>query len=195
MTPFFRRRFQSLQKGLSLMKIAITGATGFGGGHLARTLSYNGHELVPIARGLDGRDRTLRRIHGAQFHAVSVTDEAGLAQAFEGCDAVAHCAGIHRESGDQTYSRVHVQGTQTVVNAARSAGVKRIVLLSDLHARPACGSAYLESKWQAEEIVRNAGLDFTILKSSVIYGRGDHLSDRLASSSDAAAMPVAVEDV
>ena len=46
MTPFFVRRFQSLQKGLSLMKIAITGATGFVGRHLARSLSYSGHELV-----------------------------------------------------------------------------------------------------------------------------------------------------
>src|SRR3954447_19777633 len=85
MTPFFVRRFQSLQKGLSLMKIAITGATGFVGRHLARSLSYGGPEVVLIARGIDGRDRTIRRIHGAHFEPVSVTDEAGLVRVFAGC--------------------------------------------------------------------------------------------------------------
>ena len=87
------------------MKIAITGATGFVGRHLARSLSYQGHELVLIARGLDGRDRTVRRVHGAQFHAASVTDEEELVCVFEGCDAVAHFAGINREMGSRPTRR------------------------------------------------------------------------------------------
>src|SRR5882724_5232213 len=198
MTPFFVRRFQSLQKGLSLMKIAVTGATGFVGRHLARSLSYGGHELVLIARGVDGRDRTVRRIHGAKFHSLPVTDEDALVRAFEGCDAIAHCAGINREMGEQTYRSVHIEGTRSVVNAARRAGVKKIALMSFLRARPDCGSGYHESKWLAEEIVRNSG---------VVYGHGDHLLDHLARSimtirlfalvgwSDAPVRPVAVEDV
>jgi uncharacterized protein YbjT (DUF2867 family) len=188
------------------MKIAITGATGFVGRHLARTLSYRGHQLALVARGVDGRDRTVRRIHGAEFHAASIADEDALAQVFAGCDAVAHCAGINREIGDQTYARIHVTGTQAVVNAARRAGVKRIALMSFLRARADCGSGYHESKWQAEEIVRGSGLDYTILKAGVIYGRGDHLLDHLARSimtvrlfarvgRDEAVRPVAVEDV
>src|SRR5882724_10208181 len=207
MTPFFVRRFQSLQKGLSLMKIAVTGATGFVGRHLARSLSYGGHELVLIARGVDGRDRTVRRIHGAKFHSLPVTDEDALVRAFEGCDAIAHCAGINREMGEQTYRSVHIEGTRSVVNAARRAGVKKIALMSFLRARPDCGSGYHESKWAAEEIVRNCGLDYTILKAGVVYGRGDHLLDHLARSimtvrlfalvgrRDAPVRPVAVEDV
>jgi uncharacterized protein YbjT (DUF2867 family) len=188
------------------MKIAITGATGFVGRHLARSLSYQGHQLELIARGVDGRDRTIRRIHGARFHAASVTDEGALAAIFQGCDAVAHCAGINRETGDQTYERIHGAGTQAVVDAARRAGVKRIVLMSFLRARPDCRSGYHESKWRAEEIVRSSGLDYTILKAGVIYGRGDHLLDHLARSivtapffalvgRDEPVRPVAVEDV
>src|SRR5229473_110591 len=206
MTPFFVRRFQSLQKGLLLMKIAITGATGFIGRHLARSLSYRGHVLALIARGLDGRDRTVRRVHGAQFHPVSVADEEGLARVFEGCDAVAHCAGINREIGEQTYAKIHIGGAQAVVNAARRAGVRKIALMSFLRARPDCGSGYHESKWRAEEIVRTSGMDYTILKAGVVYGRGDHLLDHLARSimtvrlfaqvgRDEAVRPVAVEDV
>ncbi|HWC18312.1 MAG TPA: NAD(P)H-binding protein, partial [Terriglobales bacterium] len=67
-----------------------------------------------------------------------------------------------------------------VVQAAKAAGVRRIVLISFLRARPNCGSAYHESKWAAEEIVRNSGLDYTILKCGMIYGRGDHMLDHLS---------------
>jgi NADH dehydrogenase len=93
---------------------------------------------------------------------------------------VAHCAGINREIGAQTYQRVHVEGTQNVVNAARRAGVRKLAMLSFLRARPNCGSGYHESKWAAEEIVRSSGLDYTVLKAGVIYGRGDHMLDHLS---------------
>src|SRR4029079_6344006 len=60
------------------------------------------------------------------------------------------------------------------------AGVPRIVMLSFLRARPGCGSKYHESKWAAEEMIRASGLDYTILKAGMIYGRGDHLVDHLS---------------
>lgn len=110
---------------------------------------------------------------------VDITDIDALAAAFEGCDAVAHCAGINREIGDQTFRRVHVDGTAAVVEAARRAGVRRIVLVSFLRARPDCGSGYHESKWEAEEIVRRSGIPHTILKSGMIYGPGDHMVDHV----------------
>jgi NADH dehydrogenase len=75
---------------------------------------------------------------------------------------------------------VHVNGTAAVVHAARAADVKKVALLSFLRARPDCGSGYHESKWAAEEIVRASGLDYTILKSGLIYGRGDHMLDHLS---------------
>jgi len=90
-----------------------------------------------------------------------------------------HCAGINREIGDQTFQSVHVDGTRAVVEAARRAGVKRIVMVSFLRARPDCGSAYHETKWAAEELIRNSGLDHTILKFGVIYGPGDHMVDHV----------------
>ncbi len=49
------------------MKIAITGGTGFVGGHLARALVREGHEVVLIARGLDRRDESIRRLGGARW--------------------------------------------------------------------------------------------------------------------------------
>jgi NADH dehydrogenase len=147
---------------------------------MARVLTGEGHHVVIIARGVDERDQTIRSLRNATFHASGTDDEDRLTAAFEGCDAVAHCAGINREQGTQTYDRVHRRGTQCVVNAALRAGVKKIVLVSFLRARPDCGSGYHESKFAAEEIVRASGLDYTVFKPGVIYGRGDHMLDHLS---------------
>jgi uncharacterized protein YbjT (DUF2867 family) len=95
---------------------------------------------------------------------------------------VAHCAGINREIGRQTFQRVHIEGTRNLVEAVRGAGVRKIALMSFLRARPNCGSAYHESKWAAEEIIRNCGLDYTIVKAGMVYGRGDHMLDHLSHS-------------
>jgi len=169
------------------MRVAITGATGFVGSHLADRLSSEGHEVV----------RVTARLHNL--------DE--LAKGFSGCQAVAHCAGTNREIRKQTYARVHVEGTRNVVEAARRAGVEKIVLMSFLRARPDCGSGYHESKWAAEEIVRESGLDYTIIKAGVVYGRGDHMLDHLSHAfhtfpvfglvglKDKTVRPLAVEDL
>ena len=189
------------------MKIAITGGTGFVGRHLARTLVGDGHEVVLVARGLDRRDEEIHHLPGAGFFAVGTGDQEKLAQAFAGCDGVAHCAGINREVGKQTYRSVHVEGTRNVVGAAKRVGVKKVVMLSFLRARPGCGSPYHESKWEAEEIVRASGLDYTILKAGVIYGKGDHMLDHLSHAmhtfplfalvgmKERPIRPVAVEDL
>src|ERR1700730_15629178 len=102
-----------------------------------------------------------------KFVTSDLCDPTVLSEAFAGCDGVAHCAGINREIDSQTYDRVHVEATKNVVAAAQAAGVKKIVLMSFLRARPNCGSPYHESKWAAEEIVRESGLDYTIIQAGV----------------------------
>jgi NADH dehydrogenase len=143
------------------MRVAITGGTGFVGRHLAERLDPT--ETVIVSR------RTGTSIH----------DVDALATAFAGCDAVAHCAGINREIGDQTFESIHVDGTRAVIEAARRAGVKRIVMLSFLRARPGSGSGYHDTKWAAEELLRHSGLEHTILKAGMIYGPGDHMVDHV----------------
>jgi nucleoside-diphosphate-sugar epimerase len=144
------------------MRIAITGGTGFVGGHLAARLRAADTVLISRRTGID----------------VQNVDE--LTKAFAGCDAIVHAAGINREIGDQTFQRVHVDGTRAVVEAAKLAGVKRIVMVSFLRARPDCGSGYHETKWAAEELIRGSGIDHTILKASMIYGHGDHMVDHVS---------------
>ncbi len=189
------------------MKIAITGGTGFIGRHLARTLIRDGHTVVLIVRRRMEHETHLVQSQYSRLAVVGLEDEAKLVDAMTGCDAVAHCAGINREIGSQTYQRIHVEGTQHVVNAAERACVKRIALLSFLRARPDCGSRYHESKWAAEEIVRASKLDYTVLKCGVIYGVGDHMLDHLSHAfhtfpifglvglTEKLIRPTAVEDV
>jgi len=189
------------------MKYAITGGTGFVGRHLARRLAAAGHEVVLIARGLDRRDEALRGAPGISFVSGSTDDPDALSEALTGCDGVAHCAGINRELGRQTYRRVHVAGSRAVIEAARRSGVRKLVLLSFLRARPNCGSGYHESKWEAEEAVRHSSLNWTVLKCGVIYGRGDHMLEHLSRAfhsfpvfalvglRDRQVRPVAVQDV
>jgi uncharacterized protein YbjT (DUF2867 family) len=137
--------------------------------------------------------------------AASVVDENALKEVMRDIDAVVHCAGINREVGDQTYERVHVQGTATLVRAAEAAGVKKFVFVSFLRARPGTGSPYHESKWQAEEIVRRSSMDWTVVKPGMTYGRGDHMLDHLSHAFHSIpifvgighrrARPVAIADV
>ncbi len=159
------------------MRIAITGGTGFIGSHLAQRLAAEGHHVVLLARSR----RSISAADAAMtFVQSDLTDSVVLSAAFKNCDAVAHCAGINRELGEQTYQKVHVEATRNVIEAAQEAGVRKIVLMSFLRARPNCGSAYHESKWEAEEIVRHSGIDYTIIKAGMVYGLGDHMLDHLS---------------
>jgi uncharacterized protein YbjT (DUF2867 family) len=156
------------------MRIAITGANGFVGTHLTHRLEAEGHDLVLISRRARNDDE--------RTAATDLSDVSVLRELFRDCKTVAHCAGINREIGNQTFQRVHVEGTRNVVEAAKAAGVEKIVLMSFLRARANCGSPYHESKWEAEEIIRNSGLDYTIIKAGVVYGLGDHMLDHLSQA-------------
>jgi uncharacterized protein YbjT (DUF2867 family) len=161
------------------MKIAVTGGNGFIGKHLAHSLTLEGHEVVLVGRRKNARSEAGGN-KALAFVSSDLSDPEVLRHAFSDCEAVAHCAGINREIGDQTFRKVHVEGTQNVVEAAKQARVKRIALMSFLRARPNCGSPYHESKWAAEELVRNSGLNYTIVKAGMVYGLGDHMLDHLS---------------
>ena len=188
------------------MRVAITGGTGFVGSHLAAALAAAGHEVVLLARGVDQRPRAreVAALPGVKVVEGGISDVEALRRAFAGCDAVAHCAGINREIGPQTYAVVHVRGTENVASAADAAGVRRLALVSFLRARPDSGSDYHDSKWAAEETVRASGLDWTVVKPGMMFGTGDHMLDHLSRAlhtfpvyvgmGERRARPLAVQD-
>src|SRR4051812_9370506 len=131
------------------MRVAITGGTGFVGAQLAGRLKADGKTGVLISGGREVREMKIRRLPGVVVAATELGDARRLEEAMAGCGAVAHCAGINREIGGQTYQAVHIDGTAHVVEAARKAGVRKMAFMSFLRARPNCASGYHESKWAA----------------------------------------------
>lgn len=170
-------------------KIAVTGGTGFIGKHYIDTLPPENTVIISRTNGHN------------------INDVQNLTQAFQGCDTVVHSAGINREKGNQTYLNIHVRGTQNVIDAAKAAGVNKIIYLSFLKARPGTKSAYHQSKWKAEQKIRNSGLDYTILKPGIVYGKGDHLITHIVNTANTIPLfatlgykepliqPVAIEDL
>ena len=162
------------------MRIALTGATGFVGGHIVAQLLRREHELRALVReparhgGL--RDRSVEMIAG------DLEDGAALRQLVDGADAVIHLVGIINEIGRQTYERVHVHGTGEVLAAARAAGVRRFVLMSALGARAdQAATPYHRTKAAAEDLVRNSGISHVILRPSLIAAPGNEVLTMLVN--------------
>jgi uncharacterized protein YbjT (DUF2867 family) len=156
------------------MKILVTGGTGFVGQEVVRQLHKAGLAVRLLAR--NPRSEPVQAItsrDGAEVRAGNILDPATLAGALDGVAAVVHLVGIISEVGQSTFDRVHIGGTRNVVAVAQQAGVRRWVHMSALGTRPNAASRYHQSKWEAEEIVRRSGMDFTIFRPSLIYGPRD----------------------
>lgn len=161
------------------MRIALSGGTGFVGGHLAVELVRRGHDVVALVRSA-ARAAALRSL-GVETVEGDVTEGVGLNGWLSGCRVVVHLVGVIEERGDATFERVHVTGTRNVVRAAEEAGVGEIVHMSALGAddRPGA-SGYHRTKRVAERAVEESGLAHTIFRPSVIYGPGDGFVSLLA---------------
>lgn len=158
--------------------ILVTGATGFIGLNLVRRLAA---EAKPV-RALVRNAEKARRFLGPDVDASvgDVLDRGSLARAAEGADTIIHLVGIIQEARGATFEGIHVRGTENLLVAAREAGVRRFVFQSALGTRPNAASRYHQTKWEAEERVRATGLSWTILRPSLVYGRGDDFTVRLA---------------
>ena len=149
------------------MRVLITGASGFVGQAVSRAVVGRGHAVRGMTR------RPPARPLPGEWVAGSVSSVDDLRRAMAGCDAVIHLVGIIGEVGDQTFDRVHREGTRRVVEACSASGIRRLIHMSALGTRSGAVSGYHRSKWAAEEIVRDSGLDWTVFRPSVIYGPGD----------------------
>jgi NADH dehydrogenase len=90
-----------------------------------------------------------------------------------GSSAVVHLVAIPRELGARRFEPVNVGGVAHLLEAMHAAGVHRIVHLSVLGATEDPTYRYLSSKWRGEQLVRQSGLDWVVLRPSLLFGPGD----------------------
>ncbi|MFP4230094.1 MAG: complex I NDUFA9 subunit family protein [Candidatus Nanohaloarchaea archaeon] len=150
------------------MKVYVTGGTGFVGSHLSHKLAWAGHE---VTLGGLSTDSPIELPEDAEIERIDVTDPDTLD--FEGFDAVIHLVGLSPLfKPNVSYHRIHVEGTENVLQACREAGVNRYIHMSALGADPGAETQYLWTKGEAEDAVKNSGLDWTVFRPSVIFGEG-----------------------
>lgn len=147
--------------------LAVTGATGFVGSHVLDQAQAMGVEVRALTR------RMQRPREGVTWVGGALDDPAGLDQLMAGADAVLHIAGVINAPEEAGFIAGNVTGTGAVIDAARRAGISRFVHVSSLAAREPALSAYGRSKALSEELVRNAGIDWTIIRPPAVYGAGD----------------------
>ena len=151
------------------MLIAVTGATGFVGRHIAAVLTRRGHAVRALVRR-PIQARTLVSL-GVELVPGDLADVAALTTLTRGAHAVVHLVGIIVEKGPATFHAVHVDGTRRVVEAARQAGIERFVHMSAVGARDERGATpYHRTKWHAEQLVRASGLSHAVFRPSIISG-------------------------
>jgi nucleoside-diphosphate-sugar epimerase len=172
------------------LRVLVTGATGFTGGHLARALVRRGETVRALVRDL-ARAQMLGE-SGVTLVAGDLADAASLARATRDVDVVYNIAALYREAGlpDETYRAVNAGSVRTLIEAAAANGVRRVVHCStvgvhgdvehppaneDAPLRP--GDIYQRTKVEGEEVARQAsartGVEVVIARPTGIYGPGD----------------------
>lgn len=162
-----------------MSRILVTGASGFVGSHLVPELVSGDHVVLALVRGQSAGELVLGRLDPAGRSAVElrtgdVERPETLVAALAGADAIVHLVAIARDlNRGADLRRVNTEGTRNVVAAARQAGVRRLVHLGALGVSDDPALHYASSKARAERIVAESGLDWTILKPSLLFGPGD----------------------
>jgi nucleoside-diphosphate-sugar epimerase len=174
------------------MNVLVTGATGFTGGHLARTLRARGHQVRALVRPRSVDRAATLAAAGIEIAQGDLGDSASLTRAADGVEIVYHVAATYREAGQpaSAYTAVNVDGTRNVLEAARSMGVRRVVHCSTagVHghvenppanedARLAPGDQYQRTKLEGEQVAREfgerGGIEVAVARPVGIYGPGD----------------------
>jgi dihydroflavonol-4-reductase len=172
------------------MKVLVTGATGFTGGHLARRLAAAGDQVRVVVR--DVAKAADLAAAGIEVVPGDLLDRASLARAVSGIDVVYNIAALYRAAGlkASTYSAVNAEAVASIVELAAKAGARRVVQCStvgvhgDIEHPPANedapfkpGDVYQETKLEGERIGASAAsvhrIEFVIARPSGIYGPGD----------------------
>ena len=154
-----------------MRRILLLGGTGFVGRHVCEHLARAGLQMsVPTRRAINAQ--AVQTLPGVSVIEADIHDEATLARLLPGHDAVVSLVGVLHGSAAR-FERAHVELPRKLARAMQAAGVRRLVHVSALGASADGPSNYQRSKAAGETVLREAGLELTLLRPSVIFGAGD----------------------
>jgi len=167
--PFGERRRPADQSlGCEHVRIVVVGATGLIGAAVTARLLAEGHELVAIGRRV-GIERDRLRWVAADMRALQRADDwvVHLREA----DAVVNCAGVLQDSGHDSTAAVHWRGPAALFAACARAAIKRVVHVSAIGVDREAPTAFSRTKAQGDAVLMASGLDWVVLRPSVVVGR------------------------
>jgi len=146
--------------------IFVTGGTGFVGGHVVRELRSRDLPVRCLVR-----DASKAPAAGVELVEGDMTDAESLRKGVAGCDTVVHLVAI-RQGREEEFRRVMVEGTRSLLAAAKEAGVGRFVHMSALGTSEQTKDAvpYYRAKWDDEQLVQASGIPHVIFRPSFIFG-------------------------
>ena len=173
--------------------ICVLGGSGFVGRQVCAALAARGFRLRVPTRSREGA-KHLTMLPTCETIAADVHDPASLKALISDCDAVVNLVGVlHNGRGNASFENAHTNLAKKVISACREVGVRRVLHMSALNAAVDGASGYLRSKGAAETLMRDSGLDVTIFRPSVIFGREDmflNMFARLLKSAPALIVPM-----
>jgi len=169
--------------------ILVTGGTGFVGSHIVKRLYREKMKTRCLVR----KGSNVKRLNelGIELAYGDLTDKGSLKKALEGVETVIHLIGIIVERKGATFEIIHTQGTRALVNACKDAGVKRLIYISALGSRENARSRYHSTKWEAEQAIIKSGMEYVILRPSIMIGeRGEFITMLSGIIQEAPLIPV-----
>ena len=155
--------------------IAVTGGTGFVGRHIIARLLGEGYRVKALSRS-EEKARTVLDASAIDDGRIEICDGTlddpdALRHLVSGCGACIHLVGIIRETKNQSFEKVHVDGTRAIVEACRQKDpTMRYVHMSALGVGPDKRAGYRDTKHRAGQIAQKSGLRWTIVKPGLIHG-------------------------
>lgn len=148
-------------------QIVVTGASGFVAKNLRKYLSKKNIKLISVSRNDFKQFKNEQKIISKNY------SESSILSKIKDSDTLIHLVGIGKQSTKNDYELVNVEFTEHIVNICKKAEIKRIVFTSGLGVEPNTSLGYFISKYKAEQIIINSGLNYTIFRPSYIVGKND----------------------
>jgi uncharacterized protein YbjT (DUF2867 family) len=165
-TSLFVRGLESFLEE-NFMRVLLTGATGLIGSAVAARLSGDGHEVVAVARRVGPARPGLRWIAVDMRQARMPAD---WALHLEGVEAVINCAGILQDSISDSTAAVHAEGPAALFAACEKAGIRRVIHFSAIGVDLETPTDFSRTKAQGDQALMATGLDWVVLRPSVVVG-------------------------